>query len=228
MKSQYHLSSYKHISEDYLRESFVEKVMRKLPRKSKECYTRGSVPIMASVLVSLVVLMALSFNVSSDVESPLEFVVFGSHSSLMRMLDESALIESIRAEKPISTTTKTTTIIHGIFSTISESETKRRKWIRDTYLSNPDERLCSLTDYMNKVKELKTIDLKCEIAYTFVISGGGDDRPMEHFDDAPLTLSATEVEGADDSETDIMYLNIKENMEGTCWQSCATISTLIL
>lgn len=205
------------LSKSDLGGSFIEKVIRKLPRRSNEGFVKGnsSVPRIALVLVSIVVLVTFSSNISMGVAGSLEFVTFESHPSLMRMLTEMAVIESIRAENPISTTTKTTTIIHGIFSTTSEKERERRQRIRDTYLSNPDERLCSLTDYMDQVKELNTVDLKCAIAYTFVVSGGGDERPTEHYDDAPLTLSATDVEGADTSETDIMYLNIKENMEGT-------------
>ena len=116
-----------------------------------------------------------------------------------------------------------TTILHGIFSMSTEQEKERRKLIRDTYLSLQDERICSLNDYMKKVDETGTVDSKCQITYAFVIAAGRDDRPTEHDDEQPLFLDVKEVKGADSGETDIMYLNIQENMEGGSLQGVPLI-----
>jgi len=201
---------------DLSEETFRDKVMKRLPGERNEPFTIRSRDIprvfFTLALVSMAVIAALTSQMSAGIGGSLEYVMFESHPSLMRMLSDDTVLQSLETEKPIGAM-KSTTIIHGIFSTTSEEEKIRRQRIRDTYLSNPDDRLCSLTDYMNDVKEKKTINLRCQVAYTFVIGGGAEERPTEHYDDTPVTLSAVDVEGADETEEDVMYLNIKENME---------------
>jgi hypothetical protein len=103
----------------------------------------------------------------------------------------------------------TTNLLLGIFSTnLSDSDKERRELIRKTYLSEAGERICSLPEYVKQVKDHRTKSKpkSCQVPYVFVI-GGNNDRPMEHYDHAPLLVDI------EDDEKDVIYLNIKENME---------------
>ena len=115
-------------------------------------------------------------------------------------------------------------IVHGIFSIIQ----KRRDYIRNTYLSYEDERVCSLDEYVKAFEsdqDDQSILTNCRVAYTFVIAGGGDNATTEFVFDEDndmndISLDVSQVKGADRNETDIVYLNIKENMENgktTTW-----------
>ena len=85
--------------------------------------------------------------------------------------------------------------------------------IRSTYLGINDKRLCSLQNYMNRPGAF----VECRIAYTFVIGGGESDKAIEHImedeHDGNIALSVKDVKGADPTEMDVVYLNIRENME---------------
>ena len=97
----------------------------------------------------------------------------------------------------------------GIFSYSKGGD--RRNLIRETYLSTGDERFCSLDDFIEQQSKYDGPKLiPCQVIYTFVIGGGGKDRPTDHDDSKPLTVS-TDDNG--NSEKDCTYLNIKENME---------------
>ena len=101
------------------------------------------------------------------------------------------------------------TFLIGIFSTTGAKYSHRRQYIRDTILRRDDERMCELGEFIRQTKENRGRRV-CQVPYTFVIGAGGEDRPTDHNDSAPLTLD-TDPNG--DSESDCTYLNIRENME---------------
>ena len=106
---------------------------------------------------------------------------------------------------------KSATFLIGIFSSNSGKYSNRRSYIRDTYLSSEDPRICKLSEYMRQVEESPSY-VQCIVPYTFVVGAGGKDRPTDHDDDEPLTLE-TDQDGNMDPNGDITYLNIRENME---------------
>jgi len=109
----------------------------------------------------------------------------------------------------IENKTLPTTFLLGIFS-YSAGE-HRRKYIRDTYLSIDDDRICKLDEFIRQTEE-NPLTRRCLVAYTFVMGGGGLTRPPDHNDFEPLTRD-TDRSGYADPEGDCTYLNIKENME---------------
>ena len=106
---------------------------------------------------------------------------------------------------------KKTAVLLGIFSAAGAFQySHRREYIRDTILDNRLEpRLCSLKEFIRQSEE-NLHKRVCQVAYTFVIGAGGDDRPTDHDDNEPLTVD-NDLFG--NSEDDCTYLNIRENME---------------
>ena len=106
-----------------------------------------------------------------------------------------------------------TKVLIGIFSASGIAKyDHRREYIRNTFVNPEEEHLCSLQEYMYRVDhdEIESLE-ECEIIYTFVIGGGKwGERPPDHGDDEPLTLTQ---DSYGNSETDCTYLNIRENME---------------
>mmetsp|Transcript_21971 Transcript_21971/g.32452 ORF Transcript_21971/g.32452 Transcript_21971/m.32452 type:complete len:360 (+) Transcript_21971:92-1171(+) len=103
---------------------------------------------------------------------------------------------------------KPTTFLLGIFTVLQD--VSRRKLIRETMLLQRDlpddsrQRVCSLQDY------IATNSTKCQIIYTFVIGGNPQASPEWHADSyLPRTLDPNTMLK---HEKDIIYLNIKENM----------------
>ncbi len=109
-----------------------------------------------------------------------------------------------QSQKPVA-------FLIGIFSSDIGKYANRRSYIRDTYLSLEDPRICKLGEYIKQTKE-NSNNVQCMIPYTFVVSAGGKDRPTDHNDHEPLILD-TDLNGNIDSEGDVTYLNIRENME---------------
>lgn len=103
---------------------------------------------------------------------------------------------------------KPATFLLGIFS--YSGGNARRNLIRETYLSLAGERYCILDDFIKQQSNYDQSERPCQIAYTFIIGGGGDHRPTDHDDSEPLTVSSDEK---GNTEEDCTYLNIKENME---------------
>ena len=116
-------------------------------------------------------------------------------------------------------------VLLGIFSMDSPEELERRHTIRDTYLqafvnSITPHRICSLGELGNKMQEKDKEE--CEIAYAFIV-GGNHDGPTELVDateerkTGPVAIPIDKVPEAvrlpDHDKGDIVYLNIKENME---------------
>lgn len=111
-----------------------------------------------------------------------------------------------RREK--NSSSKPTTFLLGIFTVLQDVQ--RRKLIRQTMLMQrdlPDDsrgRVCSLQDYV------KTNSTKCQVVYTFVIGGNPQATPEWHAESyLPRTLDPDTMLK---HEKDIVYLNIKENM----------------
>lgn len=103
-----------------------------------------------------------------------------------------------------------TILLLGIFSTTGAKYSTRRAYIRETILQTEDPRICTLSELMKQTTENPNFDRKCQVAYTFVIGSGGEDRPTDHNDLKPLTLD-NDPNGQ--IEDDCTYLNIRENME---------------
>jgi hypothetical protein len=111
---------------------------------------------------------------------------------------------------PLDSKAKKTVFLLGIFSSNSNEEyIHRRTYIRDTYLSVSDPRICKLSEYINQV-ETNPYKTVCQVPYAFIIAAGDSDRPYDHDDNAPLTISPHYKENDED---DCVYLNIRESME---------------
>ena len=103
----------------------------------------------------------------------------------------------------------TPSFLWGIASVEGEEET--RKMVRETYLSfyqDTDEpnRICTLADIQSRKVPFED----CQIAYTFFL-GGNPDGPTELLkpnSSFPMTIAYPPTD-----EDDVIYLNIKENME---------------
>lgn len=99
-----------------------------------------------------------------------------------------------------------TTLLLGIFSTLTEDEKLKRSLMRDTYLADP--RFCSLREFQNANNWIQS---SCKIPYAFVV-GGNDDGSTEHAEYSRLTLDASTLE-EDKVYGDVIHLNIRETME---------------
>ena len=109
-----------------------------------------------------------------------------------------------RGEKP-------TTFLIGIFTVMEDVH--RRRLIRESMLGNKlpgpvQSTLCSLQSYQKE----GTTNLTCRIIYTFVI-GGNPQAPEEWKESSKsdMTMDASKMLK---HESDILYLNIHENMNG--------------
>lgn len=113
--------------------------------------------------------------------------------------------------KDIDPLSRKPVMLYGIFTT--KSETSRRELIRNTMLTTlPETILCSLQDHLRAVRTNSGRTKSCRIMYTFVVGYHDEgDHPQEHIDDeVPITISPHQV---NNSEPDVVYLNIKENMK---------------
>ncbi len=119
-------------------------------------------------------------------------------------------LHAFQGESPIGAP-RPTTFLLGIFSMTGEKQAAQRDLIRKTYLDIGDHRICKLEEYIRQAEETPNQRV-CQVPYTFVIGGGGSNRPYDHDDDAPLTLDSDQY-GKTEAEGDVTYLNIQENME---------------
>ena len=116
-------------------------------------------------------------------------------------------------EKPIR-------MLLGIFTTIEEVE--RRQKLRDYIFKNPtraDPRLCSLNEFLMDNNDLNNFhsDIspryqQCQIIYTFIVGANTSrNAPLyhTHASNMPILVSKTYIPNV---EPDVVYLNIKENM----------------
>lgn len=135
---------------------------------------------------------------------------YQEHHRSLRLRTLSKMTDHLHAyqhEAPIGAG-RGTSMLLGIFSMTGKKYARRRELIRKSYLSG-DDRICTLHEYKRQATETPNQRV-CQVPYTFVIGAGGDDRPTDHGDDAPLTLDTDRLGGHED---DCTYLNVKENME---------------
>ena len=132
---------------------------------------------------------------------------YGDDSKMGEFFGGDHLDVKEETEEPIGADT---TFLLGIFSTLSAKENQRRHLIRETYLTQGGGRICSLIQYTALHPKDR---INCTVAYTFVV-GANPDGPSERFetDGEPITLGPKALTGLV-REPDIVYLNIKENME---------------
>lgn len=105
-------------------------------------------------------------------------------------------------------------MLFGIFTTdLKPVERQRRDTLRNTYLSfysksKTPHRICSLQQLLRN--DVKNED--CQIAYTFVIGANpnGPTSMVEANTTASMVVPAIKL---NDAEEDVLYLDIKENME---------------
>ncbi|KAL3940062.1 MAG: hypothetical protein SGBAC_005318 [Bacillariaceae sp.] len=104
-------------------------------------------------------------------------------------------------------------ILVGIFCTnLNALEKKRRQLLRNTYLTSYQEtkskhRICSLQDLLST----KIDPQKCQFAYTFVV-GGNISAPTEQVYTDDIHSIAIPHDKIEAPESDVLYLNIQENM----------------
>jgi len=128
----------------------------------------------------------------------------------------------VRASKVIKYFDRNTSIpgsriLMGIFTMDNEIEKARRAAVRATYLSyykNSDKmpyRICSLQDLLRG--SLPNDGIDCQMAYTFVI-GSNPNGPTNLVDPtSTVPLTVQEIPESLRDETDIVHLNVRENME---------------
>lgn len=102
------------------------------------------------------------------------------------------------------------TMLLGIFSTLSEEESEQRQMIRETYLalSKVDDRVCNIQRYRKN-------RFGCRLVYAFVVGSLEEGPTLHHNDSEPLVVEPADLKLYGDIvlEEDVAYLNIKENME---------------
>ena len=108
-------------------------------------------------------------------------------------------------------------ILMGIFTMDNEIEKTRRAAVRSTYLSyykdsdKMPHRICSLQDLLRG--SLPNDGIDCQMAYTFVM-GSNPDGPTSLVDPtSKVPLTVKEIPESLRDETDIVHLNVRENME---------------
>jgi len=156
--------------------------------------------MLAHLAIALTTFLLMYSNFSAKPEQ------IGTKRRSLEILSNDSIYDSA---KSLFIDPQKTAMLIGIFSTTGAKYSHRRDYIRDTFLGQDEPRLCPLQEFIRQTEEnpLKRV---CQVAYTFVIGAGGDDRPMDHNDNEPLTLSSDPLGGAED---DCTYLNIRENME---------------
>lgn len=101
------------------------------------------------------------------------------------------------------------TMLFGIFTMDSEWETRRRQVVREIFQSIEDPRICGFNQFLSGDNPC------CIISYTFVMGGGDENAPTEYPNDStPLLLDQNDIPMYSHlaQETDIIFLNIRENM----------------
>ncbi|CAJ1959560.1 unnamed protein product [Cylindrotheca closterium] len=120
-------------------------------------------------------------------------------------------------------------ILVGIFCTnLNQLEKKRREMLRHTYLTTYTEtdtkyRICSLQNLLAKTIEAEN----CQFAYTFVV-GGNSSAPTEQIDTDDIQSIAISHHNIPRAEPDVLYLNIKENMNEGKSETWFRYATLII
>lgn len=122
---------------------------------------------------------------------------------------------------PFNASTFGPRLLVGIFTMDKPADKRRRMILRSTYLSYyknsaTPHRICSLQELESGT--LPNAGAACQMAYTFVMGSNrqGPTELLEPNETHPLTIDLGpdyETKGVRLKETDIVHLNIKENME---------------
>mmetsp|Transcript_983 Transcript_983/g.1907 ORF Transcript_983/g.1907 Transcript_983/m.1907 type:complete len:745 (-) Transcript_983:646-2880(-) len=127
--------------------------------------------------------------------------------------------------------TKRPTMLMGIFTMDSANDAKRREMLRKTWISSSDgksvKRICSLQGWI--IGNSKG----CQLVYTFVLGGnqeeGGPTELLEYNSSYPMSIPCRLHQHASEQDTsDIVCLNIKENMEEGKSQTWLKYATTVL
>lgn len=110
-------------------------------------------------------------------------------------------------------------IFLGIFSFMSRKALARRQLIRDTYIQDAGSKMCSLAQY-----EKDPDNSECQVIYAFVQGGAGYTARPYFFNSDVLTLPkhfamSAPAHANDPTEEDVIYLNIRESINGGKSQS---------
>jgi len=102
---------------------------------------------------------------------------------------------------------RSSTFLLGIFS--KQDDVEQRAAIRQSYLSLHEENICALYLYltMDNAKQRR-----CVILYAFVVGGNPNGPTFRNFETAS-TLILSKEKTPHDAEDDVIYLDIRENME---------------
>ena len=179
-------------------------------RASSRCHERKRTKIGLSLALSFLVFVAVvNTPWSNETRNPLRIQHFPLSDRDLGEIEKNA--KEFEKEAPLGLGSLKTTFLLGIFSTnASEKYINRRTYIRETYLTVSDPRICKLNEYIRQIEENGPHNTVCQIPYAFIIAAGGNDRPYDHDDDAPLTVKPWKKVNDED---DCVYLNIRESME---------------
>jgi hypothetical protein len=123
-------------------------------------------------------------------------------------------------------------VLLGIMSVLgNDLEAQRRQVVRETYLSyfnqstKEEHRICALFDLIDQTRKGHSrLVEECQLAYVFV-AGGNPDGELErvnYSDSEPMTLPSNM------SESDVVLLNIRENMKQGKSQTYLKYATTII
>ncbi|KAL3940067.1 MAG: hypothetical protein SGBAC_005323 [Bacillariaceae sp.] len=130
---------------------------------------------------------------------------------------------------PVTTYGGNPRMLVGIFTTnLKPIERKRRNALRQTFIKAYDHtptphRICSLQQLLTK----KFSEEECQLAYTFVIGAGKKNVPMVNVNansTEDMVIPSSQIK---EPEPDVLYLNIKENMNDGKSESWFKYATLL-
>jgi hypothetical protein len=159
-----------------------------IPRKRQRF--KGAERFLLLVAMAYVTIMAISMRTNSACETP------NQHSGAPKIIYR----RDWKGDKP-------TNFLIGIFTVMEDVH--RRRLIRESMLgkelpSYARSKLCSLQQYQIKP------DAACQVIYTFVV-GGNPNAAEEWAGEGDMIMDAAKMLK---HETDILYLNVRENMNG--------------
>ncbi|KAL3940063.1 MAG: hypothetical protein SGBAC_005319 [Bacillariaceae sp.] len=143
--------------------------------------------------------------------------------------DDNSSVDEDYLHANITTYNGSARILVGIFTTnLKQLERKQRNMIRKAYLSaykksETPNRICSLQDMLKK----KVKPDECQFAYTFVV-GANSSAPTEQVDTDDLDLIAIPRDKMENPEPDMLYLNIRENMNNGKTETWFRYASLIV
>ncbi len=182
---------------------------------------------MSSWLRSMLLILPSASNPSSISDQSFEEVTPPNETGALKLAEFSNTQRRNLEGTRFRSSPQSSRILLGIFTTNSEEDFARRRLIRKTYLSTynilsevglakideTSDRLCSLSDLIESKGNTAE---ECLIVYTFVMGAWDKSNTtaptdLTQFDDSSYQY-IVDRSTADDYEPDIIYLNIRENM----------------